>query len=218
MRIVTVVLLSMLVGGPIASADARTELVEAAIRVPGIDADRFIATLSRRTTLRFVVVDPGSRIAGRARLELGFDAARGSVRVAYHDGESDAPALVVVAQFAQGTVPGEGWLLTQAESAIRSFNDCESSLQSPTEVLNPWSPADLAGRQRWPEVLDPWLGCLTEGQSRPTVEWPASAGDPILEGEVLDPWLEAAYLERAVALTPPRPGIAPREMKTQRGE
>jgi hypothetical protein len=218
MRLLIAVLLSILVGSQMASADARSEPVEAAIRVPGLDAERFIAVLSRRTTLRFVVVDPSTRLAGRARLELGFDAARGSVRVAFHDGESDAPALVVVAQFAQGTVPAEAWLLTQAESAIRSFRDCEAGLSSPTEVLNPWSPADLAGRQRWPEVLDPWLGCFTDGEPRRTAEWPSASGDPILEGEVLDPWLEAAYLERAVALTAPRPGMAPREMKSHRSE
>jgi hypothetical protein len=219
MRAAIVILVCICWGGPFALADARSEPVEAAIRVPGVDSERFVAELSRRTLLRLVLVDADEKLTSRARLELSFDQAKGTARVAFHDGESDAPALVVIAQFAQGTLPGEAWLLTQAEAAVRSFRDCESSLSGPTEVLNPWSAADMAGRQRWAEVLDPWLGCFVEGGApRHVPEWPANAGDPILEGEVLDPWLEAAYDERAIALTPPRPGMAPREMKLHRSE
>jgi hypothetical protein len=220
MRLVPLLAVILLCGAPIAIADARGEPVEAAIRVPGIDAQRFVAELARRTLLRLVLVDPSAERRSRARLELAFDKEKGTARVAYHDGASDAPALVVVAHFASGTDPGERWLLTQAESAIRSFRECEESMSGPSEVLNPWSPEETAGRQRWAEVLDPWFGCSVERSTvaRAVPDWPSEFGDPILEGEVLDPWLEAAYEERAVALTAPRPGVPPREMKPHRSE
>lgn len=216
MRVWASIVVGMLLFGPVVvRADRADAPIEAFVRVPGLDARRFVGELARRTGLSLVLIDEAASPPSRARLELGYDAARGAARVAYHDGRSDAPALVVIARFSPGTAPSEGWLLSQAETAIRSFQTCEESLGGFPEVLDPWSPAHLGRRQRWAEVLDPWLGC---GETDAVPDWPADASDYILEGEVLDPWLEAAYEERAVALSAPRPGVAPREMKPHRSE
>ena len=188
--------------------------VEAAIRVPGLDAERFVRELSRRAQLELVLVPPTQPRSSRARLEIEVDAEKHTARVAFHDGESDAPALVVIARLA--VAPGEAWLLSQAQAAIESFVRCEGSLKaSLPEVLDPWSPEGGPMRPHWSEVLDPWLGCFAEDEARgASSDWPAPFGDPILEGEVLDPWLEAAYQERSIALGSPRPGVAPRRLNS----
>lgn len=207
--------LVLLTVSALARAEGERAPMEVAVDIPALDAERFAAQLAERVSFPLRLVDSEAARGRRARLEVGFDGEKRSARIAYHDGERDVPALVVVARFGDGEAPGEEWLLAQAVMAIRGFDDCSVSLSGPAEVLNPWSQAPSAGRQRWAEVLDPWLGCA--GETTYVPDWPEDAGDFILEGEVLDPWLEAAYDERSVALTAPRPGMPPRQM-TPRSE
>lgn len=193
---------------------AEESAVEALIQIDGVDGAEFSASLAQR--LRRSVSLAGSRDSsgGSARLELSFDAWSGTARLAYHDGASDAPALVVVAKFAGGAPPNASWFLAQAEAAIQSFGSCESMVSAPTEILDPWSPSETARAQRWAEVLDPWLGCAVP----PSRAARAEIDDEffLLEGEVLDPWSEAAYAERGVALIAPRPGIPSRALNVEK--
>lgn len=218
MRALFVLIPLLVCAAPSARAEGARGEIEAYVDVPGLDGARFVEDLARRTRLTFSLRDGSATVPGRARLEISFDAARSLARVAFHDGTSDAPALVVLAEIAESRSLDGSWFLLQAEAAIRNFSDCESDMGGPSEVLNPWSPSDTAHRQRWAEVLDPWLGCKGDHpRERPSSSWPEllDGGDPILQGEVLDPWAEAAYEERPVALSVPRPGAAPRRLKSE---
>lgn len=191
--------------------DAAGEPLDAIIAIDGMDGEQFTSSLAQRLRAP-VKLMPASAPArdGRARLEFSFDAASGMARLAYHDGVSEAPALVVIAEFARGTPPGASWFLSQAEAAIESFGSCVSMISAPIEILDPWSPSDTARAQRWAEVLDPWLGCA----ELPTRPARLKHDDDffLLEGEVLDPWSEAAYAERGVALVAPKPGVPSRAL------
>lgn len=200
-------------GGALGEPDLA--VLEVAIALEGIDADELRASLSQRLRRPVKAAEHPTPRSGRARLELSFDPTSGTTRFAYHDGESDAPALVVLAKFSGGMAPSSSWLLAQAEAAIHSFGHCEPMMHAPVEILDPWSPSATARAQRWAEVLDPWLGC-SPPPSRPAMLTGIPDDFFLLEGEVLDPWSEAAYAERGEALIAPRPGVPARPLSIEK--